>query len=180
MSRIIEDLLPQSVHQVRERFMTCFSEDLRIASTDPFQSHVLEKLMKMATVKNAKDDPTFQSFSATWLFKVCKFMVNNFGDFVFDQYASHILRTSFQCLSGVKVADEILRSKRSLGQVSKDESKGETDSEEQLEVTDDMIITLVEGANRALEWEDKKGKKSKQSQEITCELILHLLFLFQN
>lgn len=52
VSRVIEDLLPQSVHEIRERFMTRFSEDLRLACMDAFQSHVLEKLMKMAAKKN--------------------------------------------------------------------------------------------------------------------------------
>ena len=65
VSRVIEDLLPQSVYQIRERFMTCFSEDLRIACTDAFQSHVLEKLMKMA----AKKDHVSLSFFASVRFE---------------------------------------------------------------------------------------------------------------
>lgn len=91
-----------------------------------------------------------------WLIKVCKFVINNFGDFVFDPYASHILRTSFQCLGGVKVADELLRSKRSLGQMSKEQPTTE-DGNEDIEVTQDMIATLHDASRRILEWEDKKG-----------------------
>ena len=37
-----------------------------------------------------------------WLLKVCKFVTNNTEDFCNDVYASHLLRTCSECLTGAR------------------------------------------------------------------------------
>ena len=56
MSRVIEDLLPSAKDEVRRRFMEAMVADLRIAATDAFASHVIEKLLFLAAF--GKEDPT--------------------------------------------------------------------------------------------------------------------------
>ena len=55
MSRVIEDLLPQSREEVRRRFMEAMAADLRVAATDPFASHVIEKLLFLAAFRKGED-----------------------------------------------------------------------------------------------------------------------------
>ena len=55
MSRVIEDLLPLAREEVRRRFMEAMAADLRVAATDPFASHVIEKLLFLAAFGKGED-----------------------------------------------------------------------------------------------------------------------------
>ncbi len=61
-SRVIQDLLPESSHQVKMRFMRALSEDLRVTAVDPFASHILECLLTMAVFTGTKVTLGFQQF----------------------------------------------------------------------------------------------------------------------
>ena len=49
-----------------------------------------------------------------WVQKVCKFLCNNFDDFSSNTYASHLLRTAIQCVTGVRL-EEKNKSKQTEG-----------------------------------------------------------------
>ena len=55
VSRVIEDLLPLAREEVRRRFMEAMAADLRVAATDPFASHVIEKLLFLAAFGKGED-----------------------------------------------------------------------------------------------------------------------------
>ena len=67
-------------------------------------SHVLEKLLLTKTfhVKDKKVEVSEEQMveGREWLLKVCRFVTNKLEDFSHDVYASHLLSTCTQCLSG--------------------------------------------------------------------------------
>ena len=48
----------------------------------------------------AVDTDAASAGDSEWLLKVCKFVTNNTEDFCHDVYASHLLRTCSECLTG--------------------------------------------------------------------------------
>ena len=62
VSRVIEDLLPLARDEVRRRFMEAMVADLRIAATDAFASHVIEKLLFLAAFGNQDSDSDFGEY----------------------------------------------------------------------------------------------------------------------
>ncbi len=165
-SRILERLLPRSTYEVRERFMSALAEDLRLTSTDAFASHVLEKLLFMAAGLDAElegkvddgNEDGFDAFKHIWLLKVCKFVVNNSLEFAQDRYASHVLRTAYQCLAGIRLRGEAVRSKR--WRSSTEKGGREKTEEVKLEKADrDFFQALTDAAKLIRDSEDISGKK---------------------
>ncbi|XP_040572320.1 nucleolar protein 9 [Lepeophtheirus salmonis] len=119
-SRVIETLLPEvEDFRITERFMEALTKDMRVMMSDPFGSHVLEKLLFLCSFKGSSlDDESFH-YRSLWVSKVSKFAINNFDFFAEDLYASHILKTTFQCLTGVTIPQEFHRSKHAIEQGSK-------------------------------------------------------------
>lgn len=109
-SRVIEMLLPSADTKVITRLSSSLSTDLRLVCMDPFMSHVLEKLLLLRsfTVPGGSSQEDLEQ-DKDWVLKVCKFVVNNLEDFCQDTYASHLLRTSTQCLSGRRYPTEAPR-----------------------------------------------------------------------
>ena len=62
VSRVIEDLLPLARDEVRRRFMEAMVADLRIAATDPFASHVIEKLLFLAAFRRGDSASDFAEY----------------------------------------------------------------------------------------------------------------------
>lgn len=121
VSRVLERLMPLSTPEVRVRFMECLADDLRIVAVDPFASHVLQTLLLLATFDKLKNESNEAKdsqlvFRRNWVVRVSKFMINNFDEFSNNVYASHLLRTCFQCLGGTQIEDTITRSKKSRDQ----------------------------------------------------------------
>lgn len=106
--------------------MEALTPDLRRLCSDNFTSHVIEALLtvscqratehlKEATgvdevpkKKKKKTDKTEPKYSEEhvqkcydFTLKLCKYMLNNLEDFVWDSYANHILRSALKCLSGI-------------------------------------------------------------------------------
>jgi len=98
-SRVIELLLPHADVSVLQKFIKEMSDDIRKLCTDQFCSHVLEKIMLLCAFK--KQD-TQISYLETWIIKISKFMCNNFAEFSANPYASHLLRTCIQCITGIR------------------------------------------------------------------------------
>ena len=101
-------LLPSASPEIIQKFSNALSSDLRLVCLDPYMSHVLEKLLllqsftsnnlKNDVLKSDDDDEAFEN--SDWVLKVCKFVINNCEDFCTDVYASHLLRTCSECLTG--------------------------------------------------------------------------------
>ncbi|QQP57540.1 Pumilio domaincontaining protein C14orf21like [Caligus rogercresseyi] len=91
--------------RVTERFMEALTKDMRVMMVDPFGSHVLEKLLFLSAFNGQTEEESFH-YRSLWVLKVSKFAINNFEFFAEDLYASHVLKTAFQCLSGSKYAME--------------------------------------------------------------------------
>jgi len=95
-SRVVETLvLLTKKPEDLLRFTTIFTPSLRTICTDPYASHVLEKLLEVISEKWIQNKKLTKWFRST-----CKFVLNNFEEFVFDNYANHVMRKACQCLSG--------------------------------------------------------------------------------
>ena len=172
VSRVIERLLPKAHHSIRSRFMEKLGDDLRITSTDPFASHILQKLMVLAAF-GADADAEFDGFAKTWVGKVSRFAVANFETFVYDPYASHILRTGLQCLAGRRLSEDILRSKRSRGQMASGD-KDDLDLKD-FEPSEENLTSLSNMCAKVKEAESKPDLvRSDTSVGVLMALILVL------
>jgi nucleolar protein 9 len=99
VSRVLETLLPSANADILLRFMKAFTPQLRTICADPFSSHVLEKLLEIAS-----SDKWLENKDLTkWFEQTCQFVLNNFEEFTFDNYANHVMRKVCQCLSGFVV-----------------------------------------------------------------------------
>jgi len=96
VSRVLESLLPSANEDILVRFTSAFTPSLRIICSDPFASHVLEKLLEVSSCDKWAESKTLKD----WFRQTCKFVLNNFEDFTFDPYANHVMRKVCQCLSG--------------------------------------------------------------------------------
>ena len=100
--------------------MTKLGSDLRLYVTNPFASHILETLLTLASFKQKSEQESpsqeFSEFRREWVLKVSKYCINNLAEFAQDSYASHVLRSIFQCLAGFQLSKDLLRSKKSQGQ----------------------------------------------------------------
>lgn len=117
--RIVELLLPYSSPENLERFIEVLSPELRRLCADNFSSHVIETLLRVCCFratghlqvaevppkKKMKNDDKFSEehikVCHEFTLKICKYALNNLEDFVWDQYANHILRSALKCLSGI-------------------------------------------------------------------------------
>ncbi|KAJ2938927.1 hypothetical protein O0L34_g17738 [Tuta absoluta] len=66
------------------------------------ESEVPKKKAKLELPKAKYTDEHIQKCHEFTL-KICKYALNNLEDFVWDQYANHILRSALKCLSGISL-----------------------------------------------------------------------------
>lgn len=121
-SRVIELLLPYASAEDLERFTEAIDPHLRRMASDNFTSHIIETLLRVSCVratdhlqdthieeevpkKKIKVEKKYSDEHVTkcydYTLKMCKYVLNNLEDFVWDQYANHILRSALKCLSGI-------------------------------------------------------------------------------
>ncbi|KOB65997.1 Nucleolar protein 9 [Operophtera brumata] len=121
-SRVIELLLPYASAEDLERFTEAIDPHLRKMASDNFTSHVIETLLRVSCdratehlqesteeevpkkkikleSKKYSDEHIKKCYDYT--IKMCKYVLNNLEDFVWDSYANHILRSALKCLSGI-------------------------------------------------------------------------------
>lgn len=93
------------------RFVESFDSMLRPFCSDRFASHVLQKLITICAHRgNLRDsdkeeivkikDSEVEKYNEIVL-KLCKYVINNIEEFIWDTYANHILRTAIVCLGGL-------------------------------------------------------------------------------
>ena len=125
ISKILEKLLAMADRGTQEKFAQIILKEMRIICTDPYASHVLECLMhifmeKVLSRTDAESGSEHLQFCEKWLCSVVQFTFNNVEDFIVDIYASHIIRTSLQCVSGVQVGVNVMKSQRSRNHLEGD------------------------------------------------------------
>ncbi|XP_076064919.1 nucleolar protein 9 [Oratosquilla oratoria] len=135
VSRILDDALPLAGVGEVVQFCDVLVQDMRELSVDPFASHVLQTLAVLALrhlqkgkstnqvteESKGNEDPEPQAVAVTkeqktslktFLSKLVRFVFNNLDEFMYDTYASHIVRSVLECCSGVEVKDSIRSSNR--------------------------------------------------------------------
>ncbi|CAB3229303.1 unnamed protein product [Arctia plantaginis] len=129
--RVVELLLPFASADDLERYIDVLSPDLRKLCSDNFTSHVVETLLRVACDRatlhlqtqessqsdseeipkkkikkdSKKEESKYEEEHVQkcheFTIKISKYALNNLEDFVWDQYANHILRSVLKCLSGI-------------------------------------------------------------------------------
>ena len=110
------------------------------------------------------------------MLKVAKYCINNIAEFSQDSYASHVLRSIFQCLAGFQIATDLLKSKRSQAQSQSnlDLSKIET-TESIFDQNDDEIQGIF--ALICKKVEDVEDINEICNYEISSEMLQCLLLV---
>ncbi|CAH1738423.1 unnamed protein product [Aphis gossypii] len=104
VSRVVDDLLPSASDQTVLNLIKHFEIDLRPICCDQFASHVLQQLLHVAIyraykVTNDITETTKENYF-NFINKLCKFIINNLEEFIWDTYANHIVRSCIACLCG--------------------------------------------------------------------------------
>ncbi|KAL0811657.1 hypothetical protein ABMA28_009107 [Loxostege sticticalis] len=200
--RVIELLLPFASAEDLERFMEILSPELRRLCSDNFTSHVVETLLRVscsrATEKLQKEDEeeevpkkkkkknTESEYSEEHIqncydftIKICKYALNNLEDFVWDQYANHILRSALKCLSGITLLPGE-KPKTNIFKETVPDNKGIPPHLTKLDykkVPDEFKELVKEFANRLSSWPQFKDLPY---QNITSALLQVLLYAIKN
>lgn len=106
--RVIETLLPSADEEIIRRFITILGGELRPLCCDRFASHVLCALLAI-TCKNSltlPEDNKFKLECKEFTFKISKFLLNNLEDYVWDTYATHVIRSVIRNLAQTPKVDE--------------------------------------------------------------------------
>uniref|UniRef100_A0A2P2I313 Nucleolar protein 9-like n=1 Tax=Hirondellea gigas TaxID=1518452 RepID=A0A2P2I313_9CRUS len=119
ISKMLDRFLPQASVSSLQHIMSILSKDLWAMCTDQFASHVLQTVLVItirliqADVKKLKYvDDKMCNVAVTdeekqnlkeFITKVSKYCNNNLNDFICETYASHIIRTLLEVLSGVVI-----------------------------------------------------------------------------
>ncbi|XP_050525756.1 nucleolar protein 9 [Daktulosphaira vitifoliae] len=101
VSRIVDNLLPEASDEIIIKIINKFDEELRLICNDQFASHVLQQLLHVATSRGyALNNTPEKVIYINWITKLCKFVLNNLEEFIWDTYANHIVRSCIACLCG--------------------------------------------------------------------------------
>ncbi|CAG4968955.1 unnamed protein product [Colias eurytheme] len=195
--RLVELLLPYASAEDLERFFEVLSPELRKLCSDNFSSHVVETLLRVSCVRatehlQTEDEPTAKKQKTEekyteehitacreFTLKICKYALNNLEDFVWDQYANHILRSALKCLSGITLLPGE-KPKVNLFKETVQDKKGIpphlTDMTYKV-VPDDFKEIVTEFANRLSSWPQFKDMPY---QNLTSGLLQVLLYAVKN
>ncbi|KAK2579133.1 hypothetical protein KPH14_001303 [Odynerus spinipes] len=183
-SRVLESLLKYASLETLQRFTNALSSSLRPISSDRFGSHVLEKIIvvcadrgnrsknvsekpKSKEIENMQDITIDVKESEVKLYndiviKLCKYLINNLEEFVWDTYANHLLRTVIECLGGlIDTSDGQNRTKQVLASIKRQE------------VIQEYKDILIDACNRLYKWPQflEFGK-----DELTSGLLQSVLY----
>ena len=114
-SRVLESLMQFVDFESIQRILDSFKDDLRPMCSDKFASHVLQKLICVCADRGNRTKDSLKSKNTNVVevkeeeldqykemaLKMCKYMINNMEEFVWDTYANHVLRTVIECLGGL-------------------------------------------------------------------------------
>lgn len=205
--RVIELLLPFASAKDLERYINVLSPELRKLCSDNFTSHVVETLLRVACERatlhlQAKDStcdseevpskkPKLESQKTEaydedhiqkcneFTIKLSKYALNNLEDFVWDQYANHILRSVLKCLSGITLLPGE-KPKVNIFKTTVDDGKGIPPGQTTVSyknVPEEFEEIVKEFVNRLSAWPQFKDLPY---QNITSGLLQVLLYAIKN
>lgn len=200
--RVIEALLPLSSPEDLQRFITVFSEDLRVLCVDKYASFVLEQLLSVSCDRALKFDRTetedeppskkkkpestpypeeHVKFCHNFTIKVAKYLLNNLEDFVWDTSANSLLRTSLKSLGGV-LSSPCERPRQNLFKENSDSTENAPKTKQNMilayrNVPDEYKEIVKEHANRLSKWPQFA---EMPYQTLTSGLLQMLVFALAN
>ncbi|XP_070574928.1 nucleolar protein 9-like [Ptychodera flava] len=130
VSRILETLIRSGGRKEVKKFMAGLSKDYHKVCFDRFAAYVLQtaviyisKLPEEDTDAEDEDGeqklPSFENL----VLQLCDQLLSELSEVLYDAYASHVLRTVFEVLGGVKVTEVVVRSRLSRQQQDKNSTK---------------------------------------------------------
>lgn len=155
-SRVLDSLLKFANYEAIKRLSDALSESLRPLCSDRFASHVLQEIIKVCADRGNPNEHNLKTDSCKDLvcvkdeevekyceiaLKLCRYVVNNFEEFVWDTFANHVLRTVLECLGGVIERTEECGNKRASPIY-----------ENRRTVNESFTTLLIDAANRFLNW----------------------------
>lgn len=90
-----------------EKIYETLNPSLRPLCSDKFASHVIQKLLCVCAIRGngLQAELEIKHSEMTkyndYALKLCKYVINNIEEFIWDPYGNHILRTAMLCLSGL-------------------------------------------------------------------------------
>ncbi|XP_031565818.1 nucleolar protein 9-like isoform X2 [Actinia tenebrosa] len=124
MSRVLERLLNHLNDAQLKKIWNNLSNSYEVVTCDRFGSHVTQNLVNLVprTIRAERikvkevDKKEEESLSMEELFlSYCTFVEDNLSDLIENTYGSHVVRAVFEVLAGVRVADDVQRSRNSRG-----------------------------------------------------------------
>ncbi|CAH2097326.1 unnamed protein product [Euphydryas editha] len=202
--RLVELLLPYSSEEDLQRYIDVLSPELRRLCSDNFTSHVVETLLRVSCERATKHLQTSDDLPDEvpkkkiklekqsngyskghieacheFTIKICKYALNNLEDFVWDQYANHILRSALKCLSGITLLPGE-KPKVNLFKETVQDKKGIPPHQTEMKykiVPDEFQEIVKEFANRLSAWPQFKDLPY---QNLTSALLQVLLYAVKN
>lgn len=124
MSRVLERLLEHLNDAQLKKIWSNLSNSYEVLTCDRFGSHVVQNLVNLVprTIRAERikvkelDMKEEEILSMEELFLTyCTFVEDSLSDLIENTYGSHVVRAVFEVLSGVRVADDVQRSRNSRG-----------------------------------------------------------------
>lgn len=142
--RVLEMLLPLAKNETLQCYMEAFSNDMRPLCGDRFASHVLEALVNQVTHQSIIcEDDEFKTTCKSFIQKVAKFLLNNLEDYIWDQYANHVIRTCLINLAQIP---------KENGQKETQPLKNRSLQNEMFEPPSEYIELVTDYAERIIHW----------------------------
>jgi hypothetical protein len=120
VSHIVEKLLNNCSERHIVSFMAALAEHSTDLCTSKFGSHVLqtlcENMFKILCNKNKDMESKTRKDLLSNFAALCHVLLDKFDEFVKNVYASHIVRVAIEVSGGVKVTENVIRSRFSRDQ----------------------------------------------------------------
>ncbi|XP_046684784.1 pumilio homolog 23 [Homalodisca vitripennis] len=178
ISHVIEKLLPLATNDVLERYFQAFGENLRPICGDNFASHVLQALLLQATQRLLQGNSTdIEGVHAAqwkdWVLKVSRFLLNNIEEFMWERYASPVLRTAVFCLAGLPHLDKHSVTKDKGKKANHNVISVKQEEINPLKFPEEFLNLLEEFPDRIMKWPNFKEfvDDSLSSGFLQCLLI---------
>ncbi|XP_038070133.1 nucleolar protein 9-like isoform X1 [Patiria miniata] len=121
VSRILEELLCLARPSHLRRFLSGILGEFEVVVRDRFAGHVVQKAL-LQTAKSLDDGEEGAELQEKVL-SMADLLLADLNAVMMDTYGNHILRTMLQVLGGVRVPDQVARSRLSREQQDKETSK---------------------------------------------------------
>lgn len=103
---------------------------------------------------DSESEPGFEY--KQWLLSTFKYVLNNLEEFLFDQYANHIMRTAVRCITGETQLDDT--------------------STSDLPIDEEFKVILKHFVDRLLEWPQFAGCYSRFFQYHVYQCDIHVYY----